>query len=129
MAVRVRGDGSVACSGTFEGAATFGLGEGARERTLTSEGDEDVFVALLGPSGDLVSAHGMGGPGEDGVILPSHRLGLALLPDGSVFVTGQLAPGTAVFARGAPNETSLAVVSGIGADAGHAFFARYFLDE
>ena len=41
-------DGSIVVSGHFSRAATFGPGE-ANETVLTSEGDDDIFIARFAP--------------------------------------------------------------------------------
>ena len=50
--VSVLSDGSAVVTGYFNGTATFGPGE-ANETTLTSAGDDDVFIAKYHPDGTL----------------------------------------------------------------------------
>lgn len=63
--------------GYFVGAITLGT------INLVSEGEEDVFLAKLTPSGQVVWAIRMGGKGKD------LAEDLALLPNGHVVVVGQ----------------------------------------
>ena len=91
-------DGSSIVTGDFRGTATFG------STTLTSGGDEDVFVAKVGPSGAYVWATKAGGTSGD------IGRGISALPDGSSIVTGDFS-GTAIFGSttltsGAPPPTT-----------------------
>ncbi|MBK6683943.1 MAG: hypothetical protein IPG45_05670 [Deltaproteobacteria bacterium] len=62
--------------GSFEGAANFG------DRTLTSAGDEDGFIAAYNQGGELRYALGVGGDGRD------DARAVATLADGTSLVTG-----------------------------------------
>jgi hypothetical protein len=68
----------------LDGNATFGL------FTLTSVGDENVFVAKVDPSGGWMWATQAGGSSGD------YGRGISALPDGSSIVTGSF-DGTATF--------------------------------
>ncbi|MCP4166122.1 MAG: hypothetical protein GY759_09545, partial [Chloroflexi bacterium] len=74
--VSVLADGSSIVIGTFRGTATFG------NTTLTSAGNEDIFVAKLDPNGDYQWARRAGG--VDG----EYGYGVSVLADGSSIVTG-----------------------------------------
>ncbi|NBP89539.1 MAG: hypothetical protein EBU59_13780, partial [Planctomycetia bacterium] len=74
--VSVLADGSSIVIGTFRGNATFG------NFTLTSAGNEDIFVAKLDPNGDYQWARRAGG--VDG----EYGYGVSVLADGSSIVTG-----------------------------------------
>jgi hypothetical protein len=77
-------DGSSTVTGYFQGTATFG------STTLTSAGNQDVFVAKMDPSGAWVWATPAGGA------LADNGYGISTLPDGSSTVTGPFR-GTATF--------------------------------
>lgn len=70
-------DGAVMVAGLFGESAVFGS-----LPPLLSAGKEDVFLARLDGEGTWVWAIRAGGPEDD------HGYGLALLPDGTVAVTG-----------------------------------------
>jgi hypothetical protein len=104
--------------GTLVGyAATFGGGE-PNETTLTSAGEDDVFVAKYNPDGTLAWATTAGGASNDA------GSDIAALPDGTTLVTGRfsgmLGNGTATFGAGEPNETTLSAFEGY-----HLFVAKY----
>jgi putative cell wall-binding protein len=74
--VSVLSDGSAIVTGSFEGDATFGA------TTLTSNGNIDVFVAKVSPTGTWLWANQLGGtPFNEGN-------GVAVLSDGSAIITG-----------------------------------------
>ena len=77
-------DGSSIVTGYFAGSATFG------STTLTSTGDQDVFVAKLNADGSYAWATKAGGISED------NGIGISSLSDGSSIVTGYFA-GSATF--------------------------------
>jgi hypothetical protein len=77
-------DGSSTVTGYFQSTATFG------STTLTSAGNQDVFVAKMDPSGAWVWATPAGGA------LGDNGYGISTLPDGSSTVTGPFR-GTATF--------------------------------
>lgn len=90
---------SIAVTGEFGGAATFGAGEPG-QTVLTSAGMDDIFVARFGADGSLAWAKRAGGPDDDG------GSGVTTLTSGSVAVVGGFA-GTATFGQGEANEASL----------------------
>jgi hypothetical protein len=69
-------DGEVILSGNFTGAIEVG------DELLTSLGGQDGYVAKVNAVGDFVWARRMGGAGND------FAAGLALAPNGQVFVSG-----------------------------------------
>jgi hypothetical protein len=122
--IDVVSDGSAFVSGPFGMygtpvgyAATFGPGE-TNETTLTSAGEDDVFVARYNPDGTLAWATRVGGASTDAAS------DIAALPDGTAVVTGwfsgMLDGGTATFGAGETNETTLSAVGGY-----HLFVAKY----
>ncbi|MBW1810763.1 MAG: hypothetical protein JRJ87_21405 [Deltaproteobacteria bacterium] len=92
-------DGKAIITGTFKGAATFGLGE-SNETILTTTGNADIFIAKFDSHGSLVWARQAGG--ED----VEYPRGISSLPDESSLVTGSFL-GTAIFGPGEANETTL----------------------
>ena len=72
-------DGCLLLSGWFEGNFAFDLPEVVE---LNSRGGSDVFIAVIGPNGDLEWLEQLGGAGDD------QPLGVAVGPDGSFAVTG-----------------------------------------
>jgi len=82
--VAVLADGSSIVTGYFQGTATFGA------TTLTSAGDNDVFVAKVHADGTWAWATRAGGSGND------RGMGVSSLADGSAIVTGSFG-GTATF--------------------------------
>jgi hypothetical protein len=76
--------GNLYVSGSYSGTETFG------STTLTSSGSEEIFVAKLDPSGQVLWAVSAGGPGID------DANGLAVDAAGNVTVTGSF-EGTASF--------------------------------
>ena len=98
IATTERGDSYV--TGFFGGTATFGQGE-PNETTLTSAGNEDIFVAKYDRDGRLVWATQAGGGTsiEEG-------LGIATTERGDSYVTGYFTD-MATFGQGEPNETTL----------------------
>ena len=99
-------DGTSLVSGMFQGTATFGAGE-PHETTLTSAGDSDMFVAKYNRDGALIWAKRAGGAQSE------WAAGIALVADGSAFVTGPFGMYgtpvgyTATFGAGEPNEAML----------------------
>jgi len=115
--VAMLADGSCVMTGFFASSgAVFGAGE-PNETTLTSLGQNDVFLARYASDGSLAWARSAGGVGSD------VSAGVAVLADGSCVVTGRMASGGAVFGAGEPNETTL---TSLGFD--DAFLARYAPD-
>jgi hypothetical protein len=55
-------EGNVVVTGSFQGSADFGE---PGQRTLVSNGDDDLFLAKFGPNGRLSWALGVGGSGGD----------------------------------------------------------------
>jgi len=107
-------DGASIITGFFRGTALFGKGE-AGETSLTSQGLADIFMAKLGPQGDLLWVRSAGGVGED------HGNGIAVSKDGSFVITGAFAD-SATFGQGETHETTL---TGQGSD---VFIAKYDKD-
>ena len=70
-------DGSSIATGEFRGQASFG------STTLTSAGDDDIFIAKLNPDGSFAWAKRAGGTGVD------EGDGITSLSDGSSIVTGE----------------------------------------
>jgi len=91
-------------TGYFHGAATFGGGE-ANETTLTSAGNNDIFVAKYDSSGALVWAKRAGGTVND----QGH--GIATDSAGNSYVTGFFS-GTATFGPGEASQTTLTSAGG-----------------
>jgi len=74
-------DGSSFVSGTFSGALRFG------SRILTSQGGDDVFLARVGPDGDVAWARAVGSRGkerEPNVSFEDGRVKLLAMTDGAV---------------------------------------------
>jgi hypothetical protein len=71
------GSGNTYVTGYFQGTATFGT------TTLTSSGNQDIFVAKLNSSGVVQWAKRMGGVGDD------EGKGIALDGSGNTYVTGR----------------------------------------
>jgi Beta-propeller repeat/FG-GAP-like repeat len=110
--IAVDGSGNSYITGYFEGAATFGLGEG-NQTMLTSDGSDDVFVAKYNSIGTLQWARRAGGTGFD------DGFGIAVDGSGNGYVTGYF-QGTATFGLGEANQT---VLSASGSN--DAFVAKY----
>jgi len=108
--VAVDGAGNSYVTGTFDGSATFGLGE-ANETTLSGISRE-IFVAKYDANGALVWAKRAGGSSFD------RGFGLAVDGTNNSYVTGGFS-GSATFGPGEANETTL---SGTG---GEIFVAKY----
>ncbi len=92
IAIGTLPDGSAIVTGYFSGTVTFG------STTLTSAGNNDVFVAKVDPSGAWVWATRAGGSLVDG------GNAISALPDGSSIVTG--------FFQGTVNFGSTTLTSG-----------------
>ena len=74
-------DGSSFVSGTFSGALRFG------STILTSQGGDDVFLARVGPDGDVAWARAVGSRGkerEPNVSFEDGRVKLLAMTDGAV---------------------------------------------
>ncbi|MCX6647663.1 MAG: PKD domain-containing protein [bacterium] len=92
-------DNSTALTGWFEGSAIFGPGE-PNETVLTTDGEDDIFIARYNPDGTLAWAKRAGGEyWDDG-------FGIKALSDNSTVVTGYFEE-SATFGPGEPNETIL----------------------
>ena len=79
--VAVLPDGSAVVTGTFEGAATFGPGEGG-QTVLQADGGSDVFLARFQATGNLSWVRRAGGPAND------RASQVAVRPDGSAVSCG-----------------------------------------
>jgi uncharacterized delta-60 repeat protein len=112
--IAVRSDGSSAVVGRFYDSSVFGFGE-AKQTSLTSAGDDDIFVASFNPDGTLAWAARAGGTGDD----KGH--GITVLPDDSVVITGEFED-TATFGEGVGQVT----LDSAGYD--DVFIARYLSD-
>ncbi len=96
-------DGSIYVTGAFFGTATFGRqGEtDGQVVTLTAASSlGDIFVARFNPDCSCLWAKRAGGVGDDS------GNGIAVAPDGSVYVTGSFAQ-SATFGAGEPVHTTL----------------------
>jgi hypothetical protein len=114
QAVAALPDGSCVITGGFSDSATFGPGEPG-ETTLVSAADFDFFIARYHADGRLAWARRAGGDPD------TYQWGaaLAVLPDGSVLVTGDFT-GQATFGPGEANQTELQATGDHS-----AFLARY----
>jgi hypothetical protein len=92
-------DGTSVVTGRFTGMSTFGPGE-TGETTLTSGGDNDMFLARYAASGELQWATRAGGEST------ASGGGVVFLSDGSIVVAGRFA-GKATFHGGTANERSV----------------------
>jgi hypothetical protein len=96
-------------TGFFRGTATFGeatFGEGEpNETTLTSAGNDDIFVAKYDRDGALLWATSAGSAGRD------YGVDIATTENGDSYVTGFFS-GTATFGQDEPNETTLTSTRG-----------------
>jgi hypothetical protein len=90
---------NVYVTGSFTGSVSFGLGE-ANQKTLTSDGGFDLFIAKYDSNGALLWARRAGGTGSD------EAFASAVDDAGNVSVTGSF-EGTAIFGLGEPNQTIL----------------------
>lgn len=81
IAVDPGGSGDVYTMGGFGGSVDFD--PGSNVTTLTSKGEDDVFISKLDKSGNFLWAKSIGGTAGD--------YGLSIMPDlnGQVYVTGQ----------------------------------------
>ncbi len=105
VSIAVGPDGSIYSAGNYSGTADFDLG--ASNFSLTSAGNDDVYVSKLTSSGSFVWAKSMGGSNYDDV------LGMTVASDGSVYTTGMFS-GTANFN---PGSTAYNLTSNGGYDA------------
>lgn len=95
----VDGAGNTYVTGEFYTSATFGPGE-ANETVLTSDGENDIFVAKYAPNnGTLQWVKRAGGLDFDDVY------GIALDNLGNLYITGRIGV-TATFGAGEANETT-----------------------
>lgn len=101
--------------GAFGGTAVLGAGE-AGETTLTSRGEQDIWLARYRADGTLSWARRDGGPRDD------MGFGMTAFGDESVVVTGSFRR-EAVFGSGEEEETELVEENG-----GVVFVARYWED-
>ena len=76
QAIAIDDDGNSFVTGFFEGIATFG------STSLTSSGNEDIFVAKMDVNGNWLWAMNAGGSEHDG------GLGIAIDDDGNSYLTG-----------------------------------------
>jgi uncharacterized delta-60 repeat protein len=111
-AISVLPDDSIIVTGAFKDTATFGPSEG-NETVLTSEGDNDIFIARYNPNGALNWARRAGGTNSDG------GQAISVLSDDSIVIIGVFWS-TATFGSGEGNETVLSF-----ADDFNTFIARY----
>ena len=98
IATTERGDSYV--TGYFGGTATFGQDE-PNETTLTSAGNEDIFIAKYNRGGALLWAKRAGGTGNF-----DFGSGVSATERGDSYLTGFFT-GTATFGQDEPNETTL----------------------
>jgi hypothetical protein len=112
-------DGRIVVVGGFNGTATFGRVGDPRRTMLSSSGDfdEDIFVVVLEPNGDLVTVKQTGAAAGD-----ERANGVAALTDGSLLLTGELGSATVTFGAGELNERTLTKVGGFR----DFFFSRFF---
>jgi hypothetical protein len=87
LSVAVNGNGNAAITGRFKGAADFGLGP------LVSAGGDDLFVAVLDPSGAASSSQ------RYGELLGQNGRDVAFDASGRLLITGWMS-GTADFGSG-----------------------------
>jgi hypothetical protein len=73
-------DGNVYAGGSFSGSFDFDNGVG--EITLSSNGQNDAFIAKYAPNGDLLWAKSFGGQNHDGIVR------LAINENGDIAVCG-----------------------------------------
>jgi len=109
-AVEMHKDGTLYMTGTFEVEGVFGLGE-PNETTCYSIGGDyhpDMFIARYETDGGLMWAGRAGTTEEDSGNTTGRDI--AVLPDGSVLVTGAF-ESTTVFGPGEPNETVMPALS------------------
>ncbi|MCX6646079.1 MAG: PKD domain-containing protein [bacterium] len=111
-------DDSAVVTGMFFYSTTFGLGE-SNQTILTSNGNDDIFVARFNPDGTLAWAKSAGGASQN---FNDMGLGITTLSDNSTVVTGKFG-GSATFGEGEPNQT---VLTSIGST--DLFIARYNLN-
>ncbi|MCX6354958.1 MAG: hypothetical protein NTZ78_08655 [Candidatus Aureabacteria bacterium] len=107
-------DGTFVTEGSFDGTATFGLGE-PNETTLTSAGEWDIFIAKFYADGTLMWVKRAGGSGYD-------EANITTCSDGSLMAAGYFC-NTCVFGPGESKETTLT-----SAGAQDIFIAKYNAD-
>ena len=115
-AIAVDAGGNSYLTGAFSASAVFGLGEPAMT-TLTSSGEEDVFLARYDSSGTLLWAKQAGGASWD-----SGR-DIHIDASGNSYVSGEFED-SAIFGPGESGQTTLVGVFGSGGNNG-AFVAKY----
>jgi len=108
-------DNSSLVTGSFDGTATFGLGDNTTI-ALTSAGGIDIFIARYNPDGTLAWAKQAGGGGDDS------GYGVSPLADGSFLATGDFG-GQATFG---PGEAAPIVLTSNGGSG--IFIAQYNAD-
>lgn len=115
-AVTILADGSIAITGYFGGACTFGPGESGQQ-ILQATGTRDLFVARMNGQGGLDNADRAGG--NDFV----QGLEIAGAPGGGFYVAGSVR-GVAVFGPGEAGETTMVTAPGTT----DGFLARFAVD-
>ena len=105
MGVVTHAAAAFSITGYFDGTVTFGQGE-PNETTLTTSGNEDVFVARYTAGGTLVWARRV-----DGALGYEEATRISARADGSIAITG-LYTADATFGPGDPNETTLPLATG-----------------
>lgn len=98
IAIAANGD-TLAVTGSFKQTATFSQVP-TDKNTITSAGEDDIFVAKYSLSGSLTSLVKAGGTALD------KGLGIELLSDGTTLTTGRFRQ-SSTWGQGAANETTL----------------------
>lgn len=99
-------------TGWIRSAATFGA-SGPNATTLTSVGNQDIFIAKYDSASNLIWAKRAGGANFD------EGRGIAIDNSGNSYITGTI-NGTATFGQGEANETTLTSAGG-----SDIFIAKY----
>jgi len=101
LGIAVDGSSNSYVTGSFIGAATFGVGETNETELISSAGNVQIFVAKYDSSGGLVWARQAGGTNTDD--------GFSIRVDGSGsnYITGAFNAPAAIFGEGEINETIL----------------------
>ena len=100
LGITALNDNSIVVIGLFNNTAIFGQGE-QNETTMTSAGNQDMFIARYNPDGTLAWVKSAG-DGMDNAFM----IGLTALSDNSTVVTGMFS-GSCTFGAGEQNETVL----------------------